>query len=99
MWLMLRADEPRDYVVATGITRSIRQLCEAAFGAAGLNWEQYVTTDPRFLRPAELHELRGDAARIRSELHWEPEVQFAEMIERMVAADIRRVESGVSWES
>jgi len=99
MWLMLRADEPRDYVVATGVTRSIRQLCEAAFGAAGLNWEQHVTTDERFLRPAELHELRGDAARIGRDLAWQPEVTFEQMIERMVAADISRVERGVAWET
>jgi GDPmannose 4,6-dehydratase len=99
MWLMLRADEPRDYVVATGVTRSIRQLCESAFDVAGLNWEQYVVTDERFLRPAELHELRGDAARIGLALGWQPEVSFEQMIERMVAADIARVESGVSWES
>lgn len=99
MWLMLRADEPQDYVVATGVTRSIRQLCEAAFGVAGLDFEKYVTTDPRFLRPAELHELRGDASRIAAELHWHPEVGFEEMIERMVRADIARVENGVTWES
>ena len=99
MWLMLRADEPQDYVVATGVTRSIRQLCEAAFGAAGLSWEQHVVTDPRFLRPAELHELRGDAARIAAALHWHTEVSFAEMVERMVRADMARVENGVTWES
>jgi GDPmannose 4,6-dehydratase len=99
MWLMLRADEPKDYVVATGVTRSIRQLCEAAFGCAGLDWEKSVVTDERFLRPAELHELRGDASKIHTELHWHPEVSFEQMIERMVAADIKRVENGVTWES
>jgi GDPmannose 4,6-dehydratase len=99
MWLMLRADEPRDYIVATGVTRSIRQLCDAAFRVAGLDYEQYVTTDPRFLRPAELHELRGDASRIATTLHWHPEVSFEQMIERMVQSDIARVENGVTWES
>ncbi|MDQ3023581.1 MAG: GDP-mannose 4,6-dehydratase [bacterium] len=99
MWLMLRADEANDYVVATGVTRSIRQLCETAFGVAGLEWDKYVVTDERFLRPAELHELRGDASRIGIGLGWQPEVNFEQMIERMVAADMMRVEGGVNWES
>jgi GDPmannose 4,6-dehydratase len=99
MFLMLQRNEPRDYVVATGVSHTVRQLCEAAFGATGLDWTDYVRTDERFLRPAELHLLRGNAARARDELGWTPRVRFEEMIERMVAADVHRIERGVGWES
>lgn len=98
MWLMLKADEPRDYVISTGVNHTVRQLCEAAFGAAGLDWEKHVEIDPQFLRPAEVNTLLGDPAKAKVELGWEPCVTFTEMIERMYAADLSRVDNNVTWE-
>ncbi|MDI3341296.1 MAG: GDP-mannose 4,6-dehydratase [Sphaerobacter sp.] len=89
MWLMLQQDEPSDFVVATGKTHTVRRLCELAFEAVGLNWEDYVVVDPQFLRPAEVDLLVGDASRARAILGWEPTVSFEEMIELMVDADLR----------
>jgi GDPmannose 4,6-dehydratase len=88
MWLMLQRDEPEDYVVATGTTHSVRDLCEAAFGHAGLDWAEHVFVDERFLRPAEVDLLVGDASKARAELGWEPTVSFAELVAMMVDADI-----------
>lgn len=89
MWLMLQQDEPEDFVVATGRTHTVQRLCELAFEAAGLNWEDYVVVDPAFLRPAEVDLLVGDPSRAKSVLGWEPTVSFEEMIEIMVDADLR----------
>ena len=89
MFLMLQQDEPRDFVVATGETRSVRDFCEAAFGVLGLNWMDYVRTDPKFERPAEVPDLRGDATRIREALGWAPKTTFAELVEGMVRADLK----------
>jgi GDPmannose 4,6-dehydratase len=88
MWMMLQQPEPDDYVVATGETHSIRDLCEAAFGYVGLDWQEYVGQDPRFMRPAEVDLLVGDASKARRVLGWEPEVSFKELIELMVDADL-----------
>ena len=88
MYLMLQRDEPTDYVIATGISHSVRELCEVAFGAAGLHWEDHVVLDPAFLRPAEVDHLIGDAAKAQQELGWRCEVDFYGLIEKMVAADI-----------
>ncbi len=88
MYLMLQRDEPTDYVIATGISHSVRELCEVAFGAAGLHWEDHVVLDPAFLRPAEVDHLIGDAAKAQQELGWRCEVDFYGLIEMMVAADI-----------
>lgn len=88
MWLMLQQDTPDDYVVATGRTHSVRRLCEVAFEAAGLNWEDHVITDERFFRPAEVDLLVGDAEKARVELGWTPEVSFEQMVSDMVSADI-----------
>ncbi|MBW2142615.1 MAG: GDP-mannose 4,6-dehydratase [Deltaproteobacteria bacterium] len=90
MWLMLQQDEPRDYVIATGKAFSVRDLCELAFNHAGLNYKDYVIEDPRFYRPAEVHQLLGDPGKARRELGWEPEHSFEEMIEMMVDADLER---------
>jgi GDPmannose 4,6-dehydratase len=98
MWLMLQADAPDDYVISTGVNHSVRELCQAAFGAAGLDWERHTVVDERFLRPAELHTLLGNSGKAQAALGWRPEVSFEAMIERMVAADIARVEQGISWE-
>ena len=94
MWLMLQRDEPEDYVVATGTTHSVRQLCEAAFSHAGLDWAEHVITDERFIRPAEVDLLVGDASKARIELGWEPTVSFAELVAMMVDADLALVGAG-----
>ncbi len=94
MWLMLQQDEPDDYVVATGVTHSVRELCEAAFSYLGLNYEDYVVVDPRFLRPAEVDLLVGDATKVREKLGWEPTVSFEEMIHMMVDADLETLQRG-----
>ncbi len=88
MWLMLQQDEPADYVVATGETHSVRELCELAFAAAGLDWEQHVVVDERFLRPAEVDLLVGDATKAHETLGWRREVDFPHLVETMVEADL-----------
>ena len=91
MWLMLQRDEPADYVVATGVTHSVRELCRIAFERAGLDYEKYVVVDPKLYRPAEVDHLRGDPSRARVELGWEPRVSFQELVEVMVDADVARI--------
>lgn len=89
MWRMLQQPEPGDYVVATGTTWSIRQVLDTAFQVIGVDdWSPYVTTDDRFIRPAEVDHLVGDASRAREVLGWEPKVPFPEVLEEMVARDI-----------
>ncbi|MEX6429852.1 MAG: GDP-mannose 4,6-dehydratase [Ferrimicrobium sp.] len=88
MWLMLQQDEPSDYVVATGETHSVRELCECAFGAANLDWEKYVKVDEHFMRPAEVDLLIGDASKAHRKLGWAPTMSFRELVETMVKADI-----------
>ena len=88
MWLMLQQDEPSDFVISTGETHTVRELCEVAFARAGLNYENHVVIDDRFFRPAEVDLLVGDAARAIETLGWKPEVAFSELIEMMVDADI-----------
>jgi GDPmannose 4,6-dehydratase len=91
MWLMLQRDEPSEYVIATGVTRSVEELCEVAFGAAGLDWRNYVEIDPKLIRLADVDLLIGDASKARAELGWQPQVSFEAMIEEMVQADIALV--------
>jgi len=91
MWLMLQQDEPDDYVVATGETHSVREFCELAFAHAGLELEQHVKSDPEFLRPAEVDQLVGDAAKARDRLGWEPKHSFRDLVELMVDADLERL--------
>jgi GDPmannose 4,6-dehydratase len=88
MWLMMQRDTPEDFVIATGETHSVRELCEVAFSAAGLNWEDHVVVDPAFLRPAEVDLLVGDATKAQRELGWRCETDFNGIIEMMVAADL-----------
>ena len=88
MWLMLQQDEPDDYVVGTGSTHSVRELCEVAFGYLGLDWRDHVVVDPKFLRPADVDFLVGDATKARTKLGWEPTVTFEELIQMMVDADL-----------
>ena len=88
MWMMLQQDEARDYVIATGLTHSVRRLIEVAFSHAGLNYQEHVEIDPALLRPAEVHHLLGDATKARHELGWEPKVSFEELVAMMVDADL-----------
>ena len=91
MWLMLQQDTADDYVIATGISHSVRQLVECAFGCVGLDWQKYVRVDPAFLRPAEVDHLIGDASKARRVLGWEPQVTFEQLIAMMVEADLARL--------
>jgi GDPmannose 4,6-dehydratase len=88
MWLMLQQNQPDDYVVATGKTHSVRNLCEEAFSYLGLDWEDHVVVDPAFIRPAEVDRLVGDASKARQVLGWRPAVSFPELIHMMVDADL-----------
>jgi GDPmannose 4,6-dehydratase len=88
MWLMLQQEQPGDYVVATGESYSVREFVEAAFTHAGLDWEQHVAFDPRYLRPTEVDVLQGDATRARTLLGWEPKVSFHELVRMMVDHDV-----------
>ena len=90
MWRMLQQPTPDDYVVATGEMHTVRELCEIAFGHAGLDWKQYVKQDQRFFRPAEVDLLVGDATKARQKLGWEPKVSFAQLVKMMVDADLAR---------
>jgi GDPmannose 4,6-dehydratase len=93
MWLMLQQDEPSDYVVATGVSHSVRELVNAAFGHVGLDPSRYVRRDERFVRPTELVNLVGDASKARERLGWEPQTTFAELIQVMVDADLELLAS------
>ena len=92
MWLMLQQPAPDDYVIATGTTHSVQDFVIAAFNTAGISdWERYVATDPRFLRPAEVDYLIGDASKARERLGWRPRVTFEELVRRMVEHDLQLV--------
>ncbi len=94
MWLMLQQDEPDDYVVATGETHSVRDLCQIAFNQVGLAWEDHVEVDQQFFRPAEVDLLIGDPSRARARLGWKPETGFEELIRAMVDADLAALARG-----
>ena len=89
MYLMLQQDSPDDYVVATGETHPVRELCEVAFAAAGLNWENHVVIDSAFMRPAEVDLLVGDPAKAERVLGWRRDVDFTQLVEMMVASDLK----------
>ena len=91
MWRMLQADEPDDYVLATGETHTVRESCEIAFGRVGLDWERHVVVDPKFVRPAEVDLLLGYPAKAKAKLGWEPKVSFRGLVEMMVDADVERL--------
>jgi GDPmannose 4,6-dehydratase len=97
MWLMLQQDDPSDYVVATGEPHSVREFVEAAFGHAGLEWQQHIVQDERFMRPAEVDQLIGDPSKAREQLGWEPRTSFRELVEMMVDADLERVANEPAW--
>ncbi len=91
MWMMLQQDTPGDFVIATGIKHSVRDLVELAFRHVGLDWQQYVETDPTLLRPADVNTLCGDASKARAQLGWAPKVSFAGLVAMMVDADLERI--------
>jgi GDPmannose 4,6-dehydratase len=93
MWMMLQHGEPDDYVVAMGETHSVRELVEIAFAVVGLDWREYVRTDPAMMRPAEVDTLIGDASKAERVLGWKPRVSFPELVEMMVRADLARLPS------
>ena len=99
MWMMLQQDKPQDYVVATGITHSVRRLLEVAFSHVGLDYRDHVELDPTLLRPAEVHHLRGNYSKARLELGWEPTVGFEGLVQMMVDADLARLRDGCSTPS
>jgi GDPmannose 4,6-dehydratase len=88
MWMMLQRDQPEDYVIATGVSHSVRDLVKIAFGHVGLDWEKHVRVDPALLRPAEVEHLLGDPSKARAELGWKPSVDFKQLIQMMVDADL-----------
>jgi GDPmannose 4,6-dehydratase len=90
MWRMLQRDQPADYVIGTGETHTVRELCEIAFTRAGLEWQKYVVVDPRFVRPAEVDILQADPSKARRDLDWIPRTGFTELVTMMVDADLER---------
>ena len=91
MWLMVQQERPDDYVIATGISHSVRDLVEVAFARVGLDWHKYVKVDPHLIRPAEVEHLIGDSTKARLQLGWQPSVDFAGLVHMMVDADLERV--------
>ena len=91
MWRMLQQPEPRDYVIGTGQTHSVRELVEAAFGHVGLDYRKHVTSDPKYMRPAEVDLLQADPSKARQELGWTPKVGFTDLVAMMVDADLERL--------
>ena len=92
MWLMMQQDEPDDYILSTGVSHSIREFLDIAFDSIDIdNWEQFVTQDPRFFRPAEVDVLRGDATKAKEILGWEPKTRFNELVRKMVANDLKKI--------
>ncbi len=91
MWLMLQQPTPDDFVIATGVTRSVGDFVRAAFAVADLDWERYVVVDPRYYRPAEVDLLVGDPSKAQAQLGWEPETSFDRLVESMVIADLDRL--------
>ncbi len=92
MWLMLQQDKPDNYVVGSGTTHSVRELCEVAFGCLDLDWEKYVVVDPKFYRPAEVDLLVSDPSKARRVLGWEPIVSFQELVQMMVDTDLEALQ-------
>ncbi len=91
MYLMLQQERADDYVIATGISHSVRELVEVAFGHVGLDWRKHVTLDPKLIRPAEVEHLIGDSSKARTQLGWKPSVDFSGLVKMMVDADLERV--------
>jgi GDPmannose 4,6-dehydratase len=96
MYLMLQQDRPDDYVIATGVSHSVRELVEIAFARGGLDWTKFVRQDPALLRPAEVDHLLGDSTKARKQLGWTPRVDFTQLVEMMVDADLERLSAAAS---
>jgi GDPmannose 4,6-dehydratase len=96
MWLMLQRPEPQDFVVGSGIAHSVHDLVDLAFKSAELDWQNFVSVDQTFLRPAEVDHLLADASKARQVLGWQPRVSFAELIQMMVEHDLHRLKNGLS---
>jgi GDPmannose 4,6-dehydratase len=96
MWMMMQQAEPDDYVIATGETHSVREFAELAFSHVGLNWKKYVDIDPRYLRPAEIDVLQGDASKAREKLGWRARTGFQELVKIMVDADVQLLNEKLS---
>ena len=90
MWRMLQQPQPDDYVIASGVSHTVQELCELAFARAGLHWQDHVVVDPSFVRPAEVDALLGDATKAKRALGWQPKVSFHDLVEMMVDADLER---------
>jgi GDPmannose 4,6-dehydratase len=99
MWMMLQQDRAEDYIIATGISHSVRELIEIAFARVDLDWQKFVRQDPSLLRPAEVDHLLGDSSKARRELGWAPTVEFKPLVEMMVDADLERVRRAVAGQS
>jgi GDPmannose 4,6-dehydratase len=84
MWMMLQTDNPDDYVCATGISHSVKDLCEYTFSSLGLDFRDYVVVDEKHFRPEELHDLKGDSSKLRNELNWKPKYTFETMLDEML---------------
>jgi GDPmannose 4,6-dehydratase len=98
MWMMLQQDRADDYVIATGVSHSVRELVDVAFTRAGLDWQKHVRVDPALLRPAEVEHLLGDASKARAQLGWTPGVNFRQLVEMMVDADVARLSAAAPAE-
>jgi GDPmannose 4,6-dehydratase len=97
MWMMLQQNEPDDYVIATGENHSIKEFLEVAFSIVGItDWENYVEQDPRFMRPAEVDELKGDASKAKARLGWQPTKSFNDIIKEMVENDISLISNDLN---
>jgi GDPmannose 4,6-dehydratase len=94
IWKMLQQEKPQDYVIGTGETHSVREFCELAFSCAGLNYQDYVVQDPRFMRLSEVDWLKADPSKARRELGWSPRVGFKDLVKMMVEADLNRLQQG-----
>jgi GDPmannose 4,6-dehydratase len=94
MWRMMQQPVADDYLIATGQAHSVRELCGTAFSCVGLNWQEYVVVDPKFVRPAEVDHLIGNPAKAKAKLGWEPTVSFRQLVEMMVDADLKRLQDG-----
>jgi len=92
MWAMLQLDDPQDFVIATGETHSVREFLEIAFAHLNLHWQDYVVQDPRFMRPAEVDQLVGDAGKARRLLDWQPSVSFPTLVRMMVDNDLEKLQ-------
>jgi GDPmannose 4,6-dehydratase len=89
MWRMLQQDKPDDYVIATGISHSVKDLIQIAFNHLGLDWKEYTVNDPKFFRPAEVDSLLGNSEKARKKLGWQPKITFEELIKMMVDFDLK----------